>query len=154
MNLSISTALANQLLGGNDLASTLSGGKMYVYAGAVPANADAAAAGATLLATVTESGDGGTGLTFATPAAGGVLQKTAAEEWKCLAANITDGTAAFYRFCAGSDDGSGAASSGNYRLQGTIGTDMSYDLIVPGTELSTSADFGPVTSFGVQLPLA
>lgn len=151
MGLKISTALANGLLSGNDFAALMNGGKMYVYAGsAVPATADEALSGATKLAVVTDNGDGSTGLTFATPAANGVIQKTAAEVWKCLAANIVAGSALFYRFCVGSDDGSGAASSSNYRFQGTVGIDMSFDLTVPSTNLTTGADFGPINSFGIQ----
>lgn len=154
MSLKISTPLANELLGGGDLATALSGGKIYVYSGPEPASADAAATGATKLASVTKDGDGSTGLTFATPASSGVIQKTPAEVWKCLAAGITAGDAAFYRYCVGSDDGSAAAGASDYRLQGSIGTNMAFDLIVPGVSLSTGADFGPIDSFAVQQPLA
>lgn len=154
MGLKISTALANALLAGNDFAALMSGGKMYVYAAsAVPATADEALSGQTLLATVTKDGDGSTGLTFATPAANGVIQKTASEVWKCLAADITPGTALFYRHCVGSDTGAAAAGGSDYRFQGAIGIDMSFDLTVPSTSLTTGADFGPINSFGIQLPL-
>jgi hypothetical protein len=76
MSASISSPLANYLLGGGGLAAALSGGKIYIYSGAPPANADAGAVSGTntLLATVTNNGDGTTGLTFATPAANGVVQ--------------------------------------------------------------------------------
>jgi len=154
MSLKLSTALANALMGSDDLAALLGGGKLYVYSGTVPDTADEAPTGATKLCVVTNNGDGTTGLTFATPAANGVIQKTAAEVWKCLAANITAGSAAFYRFCVGADDGSAAAGASDYRVQGSIGTDMSFDLTVPSTSLSTAADFGPITSFGYQQPTA
>lgn len=154
MSIKISTVLANQLASGGNLAASLSGGKLYVYGAPEPADADAAATGATLLATITNNGDGTTGLTFATPAANGVINKTAAEVWKCLAANITAGTAVFYRFCVGTDNGSAAAVAGNYRVQGTIGTDMSADLVLPSTALTTGADVGPISPFGYQIPLA
>lgn len=157
MSLSISTALANALLGTNDFAALMNGGKLYIYSApsGAPANADAAKGGSdVLLATVTESGDGTTGLTLATPPANGVIQKTASEVWKTLAANITAGTAAYYRHCVGSDNGSAAAGASDYRVQGSIGTDMSSDLVVPSTALTTGADFGPITQFGYQMPLA
>lgn len=157
MSLKISTALANALAGTNDLATLLNGGKLYIYSApsGEPASADAAKGSSdALLATVTESGDGTTGLTLATPAANGVIQKTSSEVWKTLAANITAGTAAYYRHCVGSDTGSAAAGASDYRVQGSIGVDMSSDLTVPSTSLSTGADFGPITSFGYQFPLA
>jgi hypothetical protein len=74
--------------------------------------------------------------------------------WETLAANITAGTASFYIFAVGSDTGTGAATGTNYRLMGTIGTDMSFDMMVPSTALTTAANFGPISSFGVQMPLA
>lgn len=155
MSLKISTALANYLAVTGSMKGALDGGKMYVYAAsAIPDTADEALSGATLLATVTESGDGSTGLTYESTASNGVIQKSASEVWKTLAANITAGTALFYRFCVGSDDGSGAAGASDYRTQGSIGTDISFDLTVPSTALSTGADFGPLSSFGYEIPLS
>jgi hypothetical protein len=97
--------------------TALNGGFLYIYAGTMPAAAGDAISSGTLLAKITESGDGSTGLTFGTPA-GGVLAKTPAEDWSSLV--TTSGTAAFFRFCDSSDTPAGASST-KVRYQGTCG---------------------------------
>lgn len=143
-----STVLSNALLATGSLKSLIDGGKIYVYSGPVPATADAAVdASSVLLATITAAA--GAGVTFNGAPANGVLQKTAAETWSGNVA--TTGVASFYRLCVGADNGSAAASAGNYRVQGSIGTDASFDLQVTSTAL-TSGNAQPINSY--QLILA
>lgn len=105
----------------------LDGGRMYYFAGPVPASASAALDTAndhTQLVMMTESGDGSTGLNFDSPA-GNTLAKAAAEEWSGLVAfsgaeaGESTLTPTFFRFCPSGDDGTTEADTP--RLQGTIG---------------------------------
>lgn len=109
------------------LKSELDGGRMYWFAGPVPASADDALDmdnDHTQLVEMTESGDGATGLTFESPS-GNAMTKAAAETWSGTIAfdGAEDGedelVATFYRFCADGDNGRGTATGP--RLQGTIG---------------------------------
>lgn len=109
-----STGLKNGVLSGDSLKSLLDGGEIRFYAGTVPANADAAIGGATLLCTIK---NGGSGINFASAAAGGVLQKASGETWG--GTNVASGTATFYRHVKSDDDGS--ASTTAVRLQGSLG---------------------------------
>lgn len=128
-----STQLSNALLASGSLKSLIDTGKIYIYSGPVPATADDAIDGScVLLVTVS---NGGTGVTFDGTPANGVLKKTTSETWSETIG--TSGTASFYRLCVGSDDGSAASTTGNYRVQGTIGTDASFDLVVPSTTLTS-----------------
>lgn len=128
-----STALANALLATGSLKSLIDGGKLYVYSGPVPATGGEAIDGAcVLLATVS---NGGTGVTFDGSPANGVLKKTTAETWSATVA--ASGDAAFYRLCVGSDTGSAAEAAGDYRVQGSIGTDASFDLELAAVALTS-----------------
>ena len=79
-------------------------------------------------------------MTFNNAPVNGVLQKTAAENWSGNVA--TTGVASFYRLCVGADNGSAAAAAGNYRVQGTIGTDASFDLMFGSTALTAGTPQG------------
>jgi hypothetical protein len=98
---------AHILTGQNAGASAHAGtGKLYVYAGTDPADANAALTGETLLGIVTsDAGVGSTFLTFAAMSAG-VLAKNASEVWSTGAMTISGGpkTATYARFVNGSDD--------------------------------------------------
>lgn len=151
----LNTALKNWILyGGSGVGGSLSGamngGKLYIFGGPIPASADVAATNAPLLLTITNNGDGTTGLTFG-GVSNGIVSKTGTETWKCLAANITTGTAAFYRFCGPADTATTAAGTPALCIQGTVGTDSSYDLTVATVGLSNSSDFGPITQFEVAI---
>lgn len=111
----------------NAIKTSLDGGRMYYYAGPVPAEAgDALDMGSqhTEVVMMTESGDGSTGLTFET-SLGGSLSKASAEEWTGTVAfsgaEDTEATLTptFWRFCPSGDNGRGAVTTP--RLQGTIG---------------------------------
>lgn len=128
----LSTQLENAVLATGSYKSLLDTGKLYIYSGPVPASADDAVDGScVLLCTVS---NGGTGVTFDGAPVNGVLSKTAAETWS--GTNAASGTPSFYRFCVGADTGSGASGAGNYRVQGTIGANSSYDLF-PGGDLTS-----------------
>lgn len=125
--LQISTALANGLLATGSVRSLINTGKLYLFSGPIPADADVAIdGGSTLLGVFTESDDGTTGLTFESTAVDGVLSKTAAEDWATTFS--ATGTATFYRFCEGADNGEGIAGGTDNRVQGTVGPNMSYDM--------------------------
>lgn len=106
--------------------SALDGGKLYYFAGPVPASAEEALdmGQHTQLLVMTVANDGTSGLTFATPT-GAVLSKTIEEEWKGTVAfdgaqaGETTLTPTFFRFGAAGDNCRGASTGA--RLQGTIG---------------------------------
>jgi len=114
MALSFSTGLKNAILDGDSLKGTLALGFLKIYAGTVPATANDALSGATLLCTISVNSSG-TGLSLGT-AASGAIQK-AAEVWSGV--NAATGTATFYRFVTPSD--TGASSTTEERIQGTVG---------------------------------
>lgn len=114
MAVKISTGLANALLGSQGVDEALNLGFIKIYAGTVPATADAALGGATLLVTISNNSSG-TGLTLGTPAAG-VLSKTPGEVWSGV--NVAGGAPTFYRWEMTGD--TGAASTTEVRVQGTV----------------------------------
>lgn len=121
-----STALRNFLANGGSYFSAFDSlAVIKIYSGTVPANADAALGGATLLCTVTKAG----GTTFvadclhfeATPIAG-VLSKLASETWKSLAANNTNGSPTFGRMVIQSSDTGALVTVTERRIQFTVGS--------------------------------
>lgn len=93
-----------------------------VYSGTVPASADAALGGATLLATVTQNGGTtfpGDCLDFDAAASGSVSKDSGT--WKCLGANVTTGTPTFARLVIQSSD-DGTLSTSQKRVQFACGT--------------------------------
>ncbi len=126
----LSTGTRNGLLSGGSLKSLLDGGEIRVYAGTVPAGADDAIGGATLLCTIK---NGGAGITFAT-AAGGVMQKASGETWSGV--NAATGVATFYRHVLSADDGS--ASTSAVRVQGTTGV-AGADMNLSSVSLTSGA---------------
>lgn len=118
----LSTAVRQAIAVGSSLKAALDNGLIKIYSGAVPASADAALGGATLLCTISAGGTG-TPLTFAATAPGGVLSKAAAENW--TGNNVAGGTPTFFRYALAADDGSASATA--MRIQGTagaLGSDM------------------------------
>jgi hypothetical protein len=115
MTLHISTGLRNGLLVTGSLKSQLDGGSIKIYSGPVPANADAALSGNTLLCTVTVA-SGATQLSFDTTPSDGTLAKPSAVVWS--GANAATGTASFYRHVAAGD--AGDASTTAPRIQGDV----------------------------------
>lgn len=140
-----STGLRNAMLDTSALKTLLDDGFIKIYAGSVPATADAALGGATLLSTLSDNG-GVDGLDFEAAAVDGVLSKASGQTWK--GTNVATGTAAFYRYVTAADDGS--ASTTLPRIQGTIGS-VSADLLMANTTLTVSEEF-TLNNFYVQLP--
>ena len=135
------------------LRTELNGGTLKIFSGPVPANAEAAVDGAcVLLAEITESGDGSTGLTFDAPTTG-TLSKAAAEDWTCLGADVTSGTATFYRFTEAGDTGTGASTTTS-RVQGIVGTDPFTADLVLGTTTLTNGVAVPISAFSYNVPEA
>lgn len=119
-----STGFRNAKLDTASVKTIFSNGVIAVYTGAQPATADAAATG-TLLGYITLNGDPFTpgspanGLNFAAAAAGGVLSKAAAENWRLKGSAA--GTAGWGRLMGNAlDDGS--ASTTLPRIDFSIGT--------------------------------
>lgn len=123
--MSISDSTASAALAA--IKGQLDGGRLYLFAGPVPADADDAldmVTAHTQIAKFTKSNDGSTGLTFTSPAGAGMF-KTPSETWEATIAfdGADSGTSTlsptFWRFGAAGDDCRGAATGP--RLQGTAG---------------------------------
>ena len=132
MSLKFSTGLrAGQAVTGS-LKALLDGGSVRIYSGPVPASADSALSGNTVLVDVKQitTGDG---LTFEATAPNGVLVKSLSEIWESDVANT--GEATFFRWVMPSD--TGTASTTEVRIQGVCGPagadmPMSTTLLVSG----------------------
>lgn len=128
-----SLAVATRNLQADIYADQLDNGYLRIYGGSVPANADAALGGATLLAELRFSA------TSAPAASGGVVTMSAITP---DASTDAAGTATFYRTFKA--DGTTVVE------QGTVGT-SSADLIVPTTTVVLGIEFR-VTSFAHTVP--
>jgi hypothetical protein len=134
MAIQFGTTLTNALLVTSPLQTLLANGSILVFSGTPPTGADDATSGNTLLLTIK---NGASGVTWNNTPSNGVLTKTAAETWSGTVG--TAGTATFFRYVVGSDAGTAAASAGNYRIQGSVGTDINADLLLATTALAASA---------------
>lgn len=116
MALKLSTGVRNGMLDSADLKTQMDGGLIKVYDGTVPATADAALSGNTLLCTFSLNSTGA-GINFDTTATGDTLAKAPAEVWAGDPA--ATGTATFYRHVGAGDDGT--LSTTQPRIQGQVG---------------------------------
>lgn len=116
MLIQLSTGAVNAMIGSTGLAGALEAGGMElrIYAGTLPADADAAIGGATLLVTIK---NGASALTWDNPA-GGIISKPAGETWSGTA--VATNTATFGRFVVAAD--TGAMSTAAVRIQGDVAT--------------------------------
>lgn len=144
MTVKSSTGFRNHVLAVGSVKDALDGSVLKLYGGAVPADADAAAGG-TLLATITVN-NSGTAVTFAATAESGVLAKNDTEIWSGLVA--TGGTCTHYRLVKPAD--SGNASSTEVRVQGSVGK-IGADLNVSDNVL-VGAAIQNIDYFVVALP--
>lgn len=145
MALKFSTGLRNDILDTGDLV-TLFDGTIKVYAGTVPADADASLGAATELVEYTVGGDGVTELSLDTTASGGAIGKAPAETWQGDAG--ATGVATFWRFETSGD--TGGASASELRIQGTIGG-AGADLFVQSTTF-TSGQTYTLDYFSISIP--
>ena len=143
----LSSNITNALMVTGSLRSLINGGFLYLFSGPVPETADEAIdVSSALVMKLTESNDGSTGLTFEPTAVNGVLRKETTETWEGEVGTGAAGTVTFFRFCVGADNGEGIAGGSDYRVQGTVGTDMSYGMflttnVFADTDVLTLDDF-------------
>lgn len=145
MAFQVSTALRNHMLDTGSFKNAMDLGFLKIYAGAIPADADAALGAATLLCTLSVDGLG-TGLTWEAAAISGVISKTTAEAWQ--GSNVASGTASFFRFVQPAD--TGGASTTELRIQGSVGL-VGAELNLSSVTLTVSA-VQSVNHFNVALP--
>lgn len=134
MAFKFSTGLRNAVLGTDSARATLEGGVINIYSDAVPATADAALGGATLLVTISNDGGGG-GLNFDAIAADGLLVKDPGQIWKGEIA--AGGTATFFRWVMDGD--TGGVSDSEVRIQGAVGM-AGTDMVLSNTALTATED--------------
>lgn len=116
---------------GRNIQDLLSLGEIKIYSGAAPADADTAVAG-TLLVTID---NGGVGILLGEPTAG-VIGIKSGETWSGVA--VAAGAASYFRYVIKGID-TGASSTTEIRLQGSVGTSAGSDLVIPSTTISIGA---------------
>lgn len=134
----LSTGLRESLAITGSLKRSLDGGLIRIYTGPVPASADAALGGASLINEISVSGDG-TPVTWEATAPGGVLVKNVGETW--IGENLASGNPTFFRYVLSGD--AGGSSTSAIRFQGSagaLGSDMFISTLplVEGAPLSFS----------------
>lgn len=127
--LKLSTALRSALAVGGSLKAALDNGFVRIYSGSVPASADSALGSAVLLCEISAGGTG-TALTFEATAPGGVLSKSASENW--TGNNVAGGTPTFFRYVLDGD--AGDASTAAVRIQGSAGG-LGSDMVITSLPL-------------------
>lgn len=148
----IAAYVANSMMVTGSLRSLLTGGFLYLYDGPVPASADDAIdASGHKCFKFTVGNDGSTALTLQNTAVNGVLRKTTAEAWQSTALRTCDVT--FWRWCMSTDDGVAASSGSQARVQGTVGTDGTFGMILSSAHF-TSGDNLQLTDFQIIMPQA
>lgn len=140
----ISTGLRAYMLNTGSVSAALTGGSIVIYSGTVPANADAALAGNTVLVTIT---NGGSGITFESSLSSGLLVKNSSETWS--GTNSNSGTATFYRWIMPGDDGT--LSTTQIRAQGTVGV-LLAGLLVQNTAL-VSGQTQTISAYSLGEPI-
>jgi len=137
MGFRLSTGLRNAMMGTDGFKTALALGKIDVFSGAIPTDADTAEGSGVLLITFTKDGGAfpANGLSLDTPS-GGTIEK-AVEIWK--GTGITVGTATWFRFY-GPTVILGASTTA-VRLDGLVGTSSS-DLILTTISIQSGV---PVT---------
>lgn len=149
MALNFSTGFKNAILDTGSLKATFDDGFITIYAGTIPADADAAIGAATALVTYSDNGAVpalGTGLDLEASAVAGAISKAAAQIWKGTAGST--GTAAFFRYEQLAD--TGAASTTEIRIQGTVGGGGA-DLFVTSTTFTSAVEY-TLDMFSISVP--
>jgi len=142
-----STGLAAYMMVTGSAKGAFDAGFIRFYSGAEPATADAAVTG-DLLWTVSKDGDG-TGLTWDATAVGRSMVKTPAHVW---GGATTEGTIGYFRIVGSAD--SGALSTTQPRIQGSVGSTAGADFYMSNTTVATDADLlaKTVANCSVALP--
>lgn len=152
MALQFSTGFKDDLLDTGSVKSIFDDGYIKVYAAsAIPASADDALVGHTLLVTYSDNDQGigaGQGLDLEASASNGSISKAAAQVWSGTAA--ATGTGLFWRYEQSGD--TGGASTTEKRIQGTIGG-SGADLIVQSTTFTLSTLY-TIDFFSLTVPNA
>jgi hypothetical protein len=150
MTIQTSTGLRSKMLDTSPLKTLLAAGFIKIYAGTIPATADADIGAATLLATIYSNGSSA-GINFDTAAAAGVLAKAPGETWdNHTSGNVASGTATFYRHVPASN--TTTLSTTEARIQGIVGV-AGADLNLTSTTLSSGAT-QIIDYYSVSLPTA
>lgn len=134
MAVRLSTGLRNFLCAEGSLRDALQGKVLKLYSGPVPATANSAIPGDSVLLCVISTGGSGAGLNWEGDPQSGALAKSASDSWEGLA--LEDGTATYYRLCTDADDGE--SSSVAVRLQGSVAA-IYADLLLSQPTLSQGA---------------
>lgn len=113
--------------------SLMDGGEIRIYAGTVPATADASIGGATLLCTIDAGIDGGIDFASSVTSAG-VIDGDSGQTLS--GTNVETGTATFFRHVMSSDDGTASATA--LRLQGDVGL-IGADMNLSSVDLVSGA---------------
>jgi hypothetical protein len=113
--------------------AALNNGLVRIYSGPVPASADAALGSAVLMNEISAGGTGTPG-TLEPTAPGGVISKSAAENW--TGNNLVGGTPSFFRYVLAGDAGDASATA--VRLQGTAGG-IGNDMVITALPLVAGA---------------
>lgn len=130
---SITTPSANAMLDAG-IGTLADNGKLRLYAGTIPTNADTALAGNTLLCELTMAADSFPAASAATLTANAITADASAD---------ATGTAAFFRLYK--------ADGTTNLLQGSVGT-ATADMIINSTAIQAGAQVS-VTSFVVTMPV-
>jgi hypothetical protein len=144
MAIKSSTGLRDGALGDSSIKDLLDLGFIDIYAGAVPATADADVTGHTKLCRISVNSTG-TGLSM-DPPSGGIMSKPSGDVWS--GTNLATGTATFYRHVGASD--TGALSTTQPRLQGTVSV-AGADLNLASVAL-VSAATQPIDTYHIVFP--
>ena len=126
-----STALREGLAVVGSMRSLLSGFYIRIYTGTVPATADASLGSAVLLNEIS-SGGVGDELTLEPTAPGGLLTKSASQNW--TGKTLLGGTPSFFRIELASDTGNQTTTE--VRIQGSCGS-LGNDLVITQLPLVT-----------------
>lgn len=151
MTVHVSTAFKERILGRESFEDIFNNGRILIYSGLRPATADMPPVG-TLLAQITADGmpwvdwghDGG--LLFARSGPFAIKEPT--QLWNMV--GQADGTAVWFRLC-GPEPDNGLLSYHLPRIDGNIGTDGSFELVLADTAISNGSYY-PIQSFVFTIP--
>ena len=130
MAIQVSTGLRAGMMNSSGAKEQLDGGLIKVLSGTPPADADAAQTG-TVLWTISVNG-AGTGLTWT--ASGAEISKAGGTVWQGA---TTAGTGTYFRVVGSAD--TGALSTTEPRIQGSVGVSATNDMVLSSTTFVTDA---------------